>query len=211
MVPSRDCGRRVGRGVADLRPALRSRLEVGKVAVRQGPITSAPTPIEITLYSPGGHTSRPHFLTAGPAHGSARWSPGCPGKGRRIDPRNSTVLVGRGQRGYGRQRHSANRSSCPALFARPAGRPGLTLRSLSAKPFLWRCYYQVGDRAHVQRNTVGCRWSTRKSSTRILAHAIGGWPRCAGLADTSAVHGGEDSPGIWRRFCGDGSDLGVVR
>ncbi len=39
------------------------RLEVGKVAVRQGPITSAADSIEITLYSPGGHTSRPH-LTA---------------------------------------------------------------------------------------------------------------------------------------------------
>ena len=69
------------------------RLEVGKVAVRQGPITSAADQVEITLYSPGGHTSRPH-LTADLVYGLGTLITGLPGvMSRRIDPRNSTVLV----------------------------------------------------------------------------------------------------------------------
>jgi amidohydrolase len=69
------------------------RLEVGKVAVRQGPITSAADQIEIRLYSPGGHTSRPH-LTADLVYGLGTLITGLPGVlSRRIDPRNSTVLV----------------------------------------------------------------------------------------------------------------------
>ncbi|BAX91289.1 M20 family metallopeptidase [Mycobacterium shigaense] len=69
------------------------RLEVGKVAVRQGPITSAADQLEITLYSPGGHTSRPH-LTADLVYGLGTVITGLPGVlSRRIDPRNSTVLV----------------------------------------------------------------------------------------------------------------------
>jgi amidohydrolase len=69
------------------------RLEVGKIAVRQGPITSAADQMEITLYSPGGHTSRPH-LTADLVYGLGTLITGLPGVlSRRIDPRNSTVLV----------------------------------------------------------------------------------------------------------------------
>ena len=37
------------------------RLAVGRVAVTAGPITSAADQVEITLHSPGGHTSRPHL------------------------------------------------------------------------------------------------------------------------------------------------------
>jgi len=63
------------------------------VAVRQGPITSAADQIEITLYSPGGHTSRPH-LTADLVYGLGTLITGLPGVlSRRIDPRNNTVLV----------------------------------------------------------------------------------------------------------------------
>ncbi len=69
------------------------RLEVGKVAVRLGPITSAADQLEITLYSPGGHTSRPH-LTADLVYGLGTLITGLPGVlSRRLDPRNSTVLV----------------------------------------------------------------------------------------------------------------------
>jgi amidohydrolase len=69
------------------------RLEVGKIAVRQGPITSAADHIHITLYSPGGHTSRPH-LTADLVYGLGTLITGVPGVlSRRLDPRNGTVLV----------------------------------------------------------------------------------------------------------------------
>ena len=68
-------------------------LAVGKVAVRQGPITSAADSIEITLHSPGEHTSRPH-LTADLVYGLGTLITGLPGVlSRRIDPRNGTVLV----------------------------------------------------------------------------------------------------------------------
>jgi amidohydrolase len=61
--------------------------------VRLGPITSAADQIEITLYSPGGHTSRPH-LTADLVYGMGTLITGLPGVlSRRIDPRASTVLV----------------------------------------------------------------------------------------------------------------------
>jgi amidohydrolase len=69
------------------------RLAVGRVAVIPGPITSAADRVQITLYSPGGHTSRPH-LTADLVYGLGTLITGVPGVlSRRIDPRKATVLV----------------------------------------------------------------------------------------------------------------------
>lgn len=68
-------------------------LAVGRVAVKAGPITSAADHIEVTLHSPGGHTSRPH-LTADLVYGLGTLITGVPGVlSRRIDPRHSTVMV----------------------------------------------------------------------------------------------------------------------
>src|ERR1700753_1742281 len=69
------------------------RLEVGKIAVKPGPITSAADMVEISLSSPGGHTSRPH-LTGDLVYGLGTLITGVPGVlSRRIDPRHSTVMV----------------------------------------------------------------------------------------------------------------------
>lgn len=69
------------------------RLAVGRVATTPGPITSAADTIEISLTSPGGHTSRPH-LTADLVYGLGTLITGLPGVlSRRIDPRDSTVMV----------------------------------------------------------------------------------------------------------------------
>ena len=69
------------------------RLEVGRVATRHGPITSAADHLHIALRSPGGHTSRPH-LTADLIYGLGALITGLPGVlSRRVDPRDSTVLV----------------------------------------------------------------------------------------------------------------------
>jgi amidohydrolase len=69
------------------------RLAVGRIGVKAGPITSAADRIEITLYSPGGHSSRPH-LTADLVYGLGTLITGLPGVlSRRVDPRNSTVMV----------------------------------------------------------------------------------------------------------------------
>jgi len=68
-------------------------LEVGQVGVRAGALTSAADTVEITLYSPGGHTARPH-LTADLVHALGLVITGLPSLlGRRLDPRAATVLV----------------------------------------------------------------------------------------------------------------------
>ncbi|MFX0580379.1 M20 family metallopeptidase [Nocardia nepalensis] len=69
------------------------RLEVGRVGIRVGAITSAADTIELVLDSPGGHTSRPH-LTSDLVYAIGTVITGLPGLlSRRIDPRTSTVMV----------------------------------------------------------------------------------------------------------------------
>jgi amidohydrolase len=69
------------------------RLEVGRVGIRVGPITSAADTVELVLDSPGGHTSRPH-LTTDLIYALGTVITGLPGMlSRRVDPRTSTVMV----------------------------------------------------------------------------------------------------------------------
>lgn len=69
------------------------RLEVGRIGIRVGAITSAADTIELVLDSPGGHTSRPH-LTSDLVYAIGSVITGLPGLlSRRIDPRTSTVMV----------------------------------------------------------------------------------------------------------------------
>ncbi|WP_199742840.1 M20 family metallopeptidase [Nocardia stercoris] len=69
------------------------RLEVGRVGLRVGAITSAADTIELVLDSPGGHTSRPH-LTSDLVYAIGTVITGLPGLlSRRVDPRTSTVMV----------------------------------------------------------------------------------------------------------------------
>ncbi|WP_432278589.1 M20 family metallopeptidase [Nocardia carnea] len=69
------------------------RLEVGRVGIRVGAITSAADTVELVLDSPGGHTSRPH-LTSDLVYAIGTVITGLPGLlTRRIDPRTSTVMV----------------------------------------------------------------------------------------------------------------------
>ncbi|EOM75433.1 amidohydrolase [Rhodococcus rhodnii] len=69
------------------------RIEVGRVGVRLGAITSAADTVKLVLSSPGGHTSRPH-LTTDLVYAMASVVTGLPGLlSRRIDPRTGTVMV----------------------------------------------------------------------------------------------------------------------
>jgi amidohydrolase len=69
------------------------RIEVGRVGVRAGAITSAADTVELTLGSPGGHTARPH-LTTDLVYAMGAVVTGLPGMlSRRIDPRTGTVMV----------------------------------------------------------------------------------------------------------------------
>lgn len=68
-------------------------LEVGRVGIRVGPITSAADTIVLDFESPGGHTSRPH-LTTDLIYAMGAVITGLPGMlSRRVDPRTSTVMV----------------------------------------------------------------------------------------------------------------------
>ncbi|ACU95643.1 amidohydrolase [Saccharomonospora viridis] len=69
------------------------RLAVGRIGTRVGALTSAADLVELTLTSPGGHTSRPH-LTADLVHGLGTVITSLPALlSRRVDPRSGTVLV----------------------------------------------------------------------------------------------------------------------
>jgi amidohydrolase len=69
------------------------RLEVGKVGLKVGPITSTCDVINIELFGSGGHTARPH-LTADLIYALGMVITGLPGMlSRRMNPRSVPVLV----------------------------------------------------------------------------------------------------------------------
>ncbi|MEU9836628.1 amidohydrolase [Streptosporangium sp. NPDC048047] len=69
------------------------RLDVGKVGLKSGPITSACDRVSIRVSGPGGHTARPH-LTADLVFALAKILTELPAAlSRRVDPRSSLSLV----------------------------------------------------------------------------------------------------------------------
>jgi len=69
------------------------RLDVGRVGLRAGPITSASDHVLVRLSGPGGHTSRPH-LTADVVFALGQLAVTLPGVlGRRLDPRSGVNLT----------------------------------------------------------------------------------------------------------------------
>lgn len=69
------------------------RLQVGKVGLRVGAITSTSDMIELIVRGKGGHTARPH-LTADLVHALGMVITGLPGLlSRRLDPRSVPVMV----------------------------------------------------------------------------------------------------------------------
>ncbi|MBJ8348924.1 amidohydrolase [Antrihabitans sp. YC2-6] len=69
------------------------RLEVGKLATREGPITSSNASVTVRLTSSGGHTARPH-LTGDLIHATAVLITGLASVlDRRLDARTATVLT----------------------------------------------------------------------------------------------------------------------
>jgi amidohydrolase len=183
------------------------RLEVGKVAIRQGPITSAADHIHITLYSPGGHTSRPH-LTADLVYGLGALITGVPGVlSRRIDPRNGTVLV------WGAVNAGVAANAIPQT-----GVLSGTVRTASRHT--WVALEEIIRQAvdallsplaieHTLQYRRGVPPVVNEDvSTRILTHAI----EAAGpdaLADTRQSGGGEDFSWYLEEIPGAMARLGV--
>ncbi|MYS19921.1 MULTISPECIES: M20 family metallopeptidase [unclassified Streptomyces] len=77
------------------------RVEVGRIGLRQGPITSAADKVKITLDGPGGHSARPH-LTTDLVMAAAKLATELPAAlGRRVDPRSGlSVVWGRIESGH---------------------------------------------------------------------------------------------------------------
>nr|WP_205634638.1 amidohydrolase [Mycolicibacter kumamotonensis] len=183
------------------------RLQVGRVATIPGPITSAADTIEITVGGPGGHTSRPH-LTADLVYGLGVLITGLPGVlSRRIDPRNSTVMV------WGAVNSGAAANAIPQ-----AGRLAGTVRTASRETWLamqgiiedavasllaplninHTLYYHRGVPPVVNEAV----------STRMLTHAI----EAVGpevLAETRQSGGGEDFSWYLEQVPGAMARLGV--
>jgi amidohydrolase len=183
------------------------RLAVGKVAVTAGPITSAADMIEITLYSPGGHTSRPH-LTADLVYGLGTLITGLPGVlSRRIDPRNSTVMV------WGAVNAGVAMNAIPQT-----GVLGGTIRTASRETWLGledivrqavtALLSPLGIEHSLQYNRGVPPVVNEEISTRVIAHAI----EAIGpdvLTDTRQSGGGEDFSWYLEEVPGAMARLGV--
>jgi amidohydrolase len=183
------------------------RLDVGKVAVKVGPITSAADQIEITLQSPGGHTSRPH-LTADLVYGIGTLITGLPGVlSRRIDPRNSTVMVW-GAVNAGVAPNAIPQAGTLAGTIRTASHSTwLTIESL-IRETVAALLAPLGIEHSLQYRRGVPPVVNEEVSTRILMHAI----EAVGpdvLADTRQSGGGEDFSWYLEEVPGAMARLGV--
>lgn len=77
------------------------KVEVGRIGLRQGPITSAADKLKLVLDGPGGHSARPH-LTTDLVMAAAKLATELPAAlARRVDPRSGLSIVwGRIQAGH---------------------------------------------------------------------------------------------------------------
>ncbi|QZA06797.1 amidohydrolase [Mycolicibacter heraklionensis] len=183
------------------------RLEVGRVATIPGPITSAADTIEIMVTGPGGHTSRPH-LTADLVYGLGTLITGLPGVlSRRIDPRNSTVMV------WGAVNSGAAANAIPQ-----SGRLAGTVRTASRDT--WVAMESIVEEAvaslleplkieHTLNYHRGVPPVVNEAvSTRMLTHAIEAiGPEV--LAETQQSGGGEDFSWYLEQVPGAMGRLGV--
>lgn len=183
------------------------RLEVGKVAIRQGPITSAADHIHITLYSPGGHTSRPH-LTADLVYGLGTLITGVPGVlSRRLDPRNATVMVW-GAVNAGVAANAIPQNGQLSGTVRTASRHTWLELEEIIREVVESLLAPLGIKHTMQYRRGVPPVVNEEVSTRILTHAI----ETVGpetLADTRQSGGGEDFSWYLEEIPGAMARLGV--
>ena len=183
------------------------RLQVGKVAVTVGPITSAADQIHLTLHSPGGHTSRPH-LTADLIYGMGTVITGLPGVlSRRIDPRHSTVMVW-GAVNAGVAANAIPQTGTLAGTIRTASHDAwLTMEGL-VRETVTQLLAPLGIEHSIDYRRGVPPVVNEEISTRILSHAIEAVGPDA-LADTKQSGGGEDFSWYLEELPGAMARLGV--
>ena len=191
------------------------RLAVGRVAITAGPITSAADSVEITLHSPGGHTSRPH-LTSDLVYGMGTVITGLPGVlSRRIDPRHSTVMVW-GAANAGVAANAIPQIGTLAGTVRTASRDAWVEMEDLVRETVSGLLAPLGIDHSLQYRRGVPPVVNEERSTQIMTHAI----EAVGpevLADTHQSGGGEDFswyledvPGAMARlgvWSGEGSEL----
>ena len=175
--------------------------------MKAGPITSAADRIEITLYSPGGHTSRPH-LTADLVYGLGTLITGLPGVlSRRIDPRNGTVMVW-GAVSAGEAANAIPQSGTLAGTIRTASRETWLGLEDILRETVAALLSPLGIEHTVQYNRGVPPVVNEEVSTHILTHAIEALSPDA-LADTRQSGGGEDFSWYLEEVPGAMARLGV--
>lgn len=183
------------------------RLAVGRVATIPGPITSAADAIEITLYSPGGHTSRPH-LTSDLVYGIGTLITGLPGVlSRRIDPRHSTVMVW-GAANAGVAANAIPQIGTLAGTIRTASRDTWLIMEDLVREVVSGLLGPLGVEHTLQYRRGVPPVVNEERSTQILTHAI----ESVGpdvLADTHQSGGGEDFSWYLEEVPGAMARLGV--
>ncbi|MCH9668350.1 MAG: amidohydrolase [Actinomycetia bacterium] len=183
------------------------RLAVGKVATRLGPITSAADQVEVTMYSPGGHTSRPH-LTSDLVYGLGTLITGVPGVlSRRIDPRNNTVMVW-GAVNAGVAANAIPQTGTLAGTIRTASRDTWITLEQIVRESIESLLAPLGIEHTVLYRRGVPPVVNEETSTRILTHAI----EAIGpdvLADTHQSGGGEDFSWYLEEVPGAMARLGV--
>jgi amidohydrolase len=183
------------------------RLAVGKVAIKPGPITSAADQVEITLYSPGGHTSRPH-LTADLVYGLGTLITGLPGVlSRRVDPRHGTVMVW-GAVNAGTAANAIPQTGVLSGTVRTASRHTWIQLENVVRQAVSGLLSPLGIHHTLQYRRGVPPVVNEEVSTRILTHAI----EAVGpdvLADTRQSGGGEDFSWYLEEVPGAMARLGV--
>ena len=166
------------------------RLAAGRVAITAGPITSAADSLEITLYSPGGHTSRPH-LTSDLVYGMGTVITGLPGVlSRRIDPRHGTVMVW-GAANAGVAANAIPQIGTLAGTVRTASRETWLEMEVLVRATVAGLLAPLGIEHSLQYRRGVPPVVNEERSTQIMTHAI----ETVGpdvLADTRQSGGGED-------------------
>jgi amidohydrolase len=166
------------------------RLAVGRVAVVAGPITSAADSVEITLHSPGGHTSRPH-LTSDLVYGMGTVITGLPGVlSRRIDPRHGTVMVW-GAANAGVAANAIPQIGTLAGTVRTASRETWLEMEALVQEIVSGLLAPLGIEHSLQYRRGVPPVVNEERSTQIMTHAIEAVGPDA-LADTRQSGGGED-------------------
>lgn len=184
------------------------RLDVGKVGLRTGSLTSAADRVHVRLTGPGGHTARPH-LTADLVHALATLVSQLPtALSRRVDPRAGLTLV------WGRVHAGAAANAIPM-----EGEAEGTLRCLDAKvwasaaelvPALAReiaAPFGVSVEAEVHRGVPPV--VNDPLSVAILQDAAESTLGRSAIAPTDQSLGGEDYAWYLTKIAGAMARLGV--